>query len=470
MDETLTQVQATVLFFAKARELAGSTECKIHVSKEITASDLLDKIVYTFELESIRNQIILAVNEQFVDPNSVLVLSERDTIAVIPPLSGGMFNKFIDNMETSKNFIKLQKEELNVVEIMELVTFPNCGAISNFIGITRDNFENKTVIKLEYEAYESMALNEMSNICTKIRSQWNVEGIAIYHRIGEVPISKASVVIAISSPHREESLKAVEYAINTLKASVPIWKKEVYETGDPQWKKNKECTWTNKAENVVEAAAASERKNLQIATEINEQISDKIAIDPNLVQIQANSGELNRRIKSFIERKRQQVNAINVQEFCCHSESNDDNESSCARVDAILIRRKDSKSHVKVHKVLNTWGPQTVDQLVLRKTITNNTSTATCYPLLEDRISTTERTIGINKPVPKDIYERLKNIEDRVLYLESISPEYKDFWAIENIDNLRGTTKSVWKRAHSTAELDFKLYELEGKYIKKIKQ
>lgn len=101
------------------------------------------------------------------------------------------------------------------------------------------------MIKLEYEAYEDMALKEMDNICTKIRSQWNIEDIAIYHRIGEVPISKASIVIAISSPHREESLRAVEYAINTLKAVVPIWKKEVYETGEPQWKQNEECTWKN---------------------------------------------------------------------------------------------------------------------------------------------------------------------------------------------------------------------------------
>lgn len=375
-------------------------------------------------------------------------------------------------METSKNFVKLQKEELNVAEIMELVTFPNCGAISNFIGITRDNFENKKVIKLEYEAYESMALNEMLNICTKIRSQWNVEGIAIYHRTGEVPISKASVVIAISSPHREESLKAVEYAIDTLKASVPIWKKEIYETGDSQWKKNKEYTWTDKAEKVAEAVVASQRKDLPITTEINDKLSDKIVIDSSLVQIQANAEELNRRIKSFIERKRQQVNATNVQEFCCYSnESDDRHQNSCARVDAILLRRKDSKSHVKVHKVKNAWGPQTVDRLVLCKTITNKTSsdTATCYPLLEDRISTTEHAIGINKPVPKDIYERLKNIEDRVLYLEGISPEYKEFLATENIDNLKSTTNSVWKRAHSTGEPDYKLIKLEGNCIKKMK-
>lgn len=94
MDETVTQVQPTVLFFAKARELTEKAECKISVSKEISASDLLNKIINTFELEIIRNQIILAVNEEFVDPSSTLVLSEKDTIAIIPPLSGGLINLY----------------------------------------------------------------------------------------------------------------------------------------------------------------------------------------------------------------------------------------------------------------------------------------------------------------------------------------------------------------------------------------
>ncbi|KYN04434.1 Molybdopterin synthase catalytic subunit [Cyphomyrmex costatus] len=423
------EIQATILFFAKARELVGCKECKLSIQKKLSFTDLFDKIVNTYELESIRNQLILAVNDEFVIPNSILVLSENDKIAVIPPLSGGLI------METLKNFVKLQQEELNIAEIMELVTFPNCGAISNFIGITRDNFENKKVIKLEYEAYESMALKEMTNICNKIRSQWDVEGIAIYHRIGEVPISKASVVIAVSSSHRKESLRAVEYAINMLKASVPIWKKEIYEIGEPQWKQNKECKWMNninyyrlKFENVAKSTVVKVEE-AQMASDINEKESNEDVIDPNLVQIQANSEELNRRIKSFISRKRQHVNTVNVQEFCRHSEEND-NKNSCARVDAILIRRKDSRSHIKVHRVLNEWGPQTIDQSILRKSITNNTNfnVSGSFPILDDRISDTERMIGINKPVPKDIYERLKNIEDRILYIESISPEYKDFW------------------------------------------
>lgn len=98
-------------------------------------------------------------------------------------------------------------------------------------------------MKLEYEAYEPMALKEMQAVCDKIRSKWNVEKIAIFHRLGEVPVTQASIVIAISSSHREESLLAVQFAIDAVKTSVPIWKKEIYENGEPQWKENKECSW-----------------------------------------------------------------------------------------------------------------------------------------------------------------------------------------------------------------------------------
>ncbi|CAK9808851.1 Molybdopterin synthase catalytic subunit [Anthophora plagiata] len=384
-------------------------------------------------------------------------------------------------MATPKDVVKLQQEELNFGEIIDLVTSPNCGAISNFIGTTRDNFDNKKVLKLEYEAYEPMAYKEMNNICSKIRSQWNVHHIAIYHRLGEVPVSKASVMIAISSPHREESLKAVEYAINALKASVPIWKKEVYNTQDAQWKENRECAWSN----IDDTIDLQESENITISNDTVETVVEydgeeeeeeeeedefRVVIDPNLVQIRATSDELNNRISSFIERKRQQVNIVNVQEFCCHRHQSDENEDSCARVDAILIRRKDSKSHVKVHRVLNAWGPQMVDQYTLRKASISGASTSNnCSYVLDDRISTSERILGINRPVPKDIYERLKNIEDRILYLEGISPEYKDFWKTEDINNLKGVFKPVRKRTYSTAELDSKLHELEDKYVKKMK-
>ncbi|RXM94448.1 Molybdopterin synthase catalytic subunit [Acipenser ruthenus] len=93
-------------------------------------------------------------------------------------------------------------------------------------GITRNSFEGKKVVELEYEAYIPMAQSEMKKICWDVRRKWpSVKHIAIHHRLGVVPVSEASVIIAISSPHRSESLEAVKYCIDTLKATVPIWKK-----------------------------------------------------------------------------------------------------------------------------------------------------------------------------------------------------------------------------------------------------
>ncbi|XP_055595916.1 molybdopterin synthase catalytic subunit 2 [Uranotaenia lowii] len=145
------------------------------------------------------------------------------------------------------NYLKLTFDKLEVGEISELVTHESCGAVSLFVGTTRDCFEGKTVVLLQYEAYEAMALKSMNHICEDMRSRWpDLKHIAVYHRLGTVPVKEASVVIAVSSPHREASLAAVHFAINELKKSVPVWKKEHYieGQGSSEWKENKECTWS----------------------------------------------------------------------------------------------------------------------------------------------------------------------------------------------------------------------------------
>ena len=110
-----------------------------------------------------------------------------------------------------------------------------------FVGTTRDSFEGKSVVKLEYEAYEEMAIKELQKICENIRGFWNVDKIAIIHRLGEVPIGEIGVAIAVSSTHRSNAIKSVEFAIDNLKKSVPIWKKEIYEDGTYFWKENCEA-------------------------------------------------------------------------------------------------------------------------------------------------------------------------------------------------------------------------------------
>ncbi|XP_075993484.1 molybdopterin synthase catalytic subunit isoform X1 [Genypterus blacodes] len=147
--------------------------------------------------------------------------------------------------EECRDVVKLSPDRLSLQEVVDSVSSTSCGAISVFIGTTRgDVLEDRKVIGLEYEAYEPMVQSELSILCADIRARWpSVTHISVHHRLGWVALGEASVVIAISSPHRHDGQQAVQFCINKLKASAPIWKKEVYDTKDVTWKENAECPW-----------------------------------------------------------------------------------------------------------------------------------------------------------------------------------------------------------------------------------
>ncbi|RQM19399.1 hypothetical protein B5M09_004642 [Aphanomyces astaci] len=152
------------------------------------------------------------------------------------------------------DLIRVTEAALDHDEAVAHVTHESAGGISTFIGTTREDFQGKKVVHLEYEGYVPMAEKELRSICTSIRATWpGVVGIAVFHRLGGVAVKEASVVIAVSSPHRREALEAVAYAIDTLKARVPIWKLEKYEGDDRMWKENPEWRQT-----MVPMAAAIE--------------------------------------------------------------------------------------------------------------------------------------------------------------------------------------------------------------------
>mmetsp|Transcript_33460 Transcript_33460/g.54269 ORF Transcript_33460/g.54269 Transcript_33460/m.54269 type:complete len:151 (-) Transcript_33460:384-836(-) len=136
--------------------------------------------------------------------------------------------------------VRVTNEGLSIDTLVRMVSTPEAGAIATFSGVTRNNFEGKSVLRLEYEAYVPMAEKELQSLCSRIREKWPVFGVAIEHRIGVVPVEEASVIIAISSAHRDAALDAVKFAINDLKARVPIWKKEMYGDDYGEWKANKE--------------------------------------------------------------------------------------------------------------------------------------------------------------------------------------------------------------------------------------
>ncbi|KAK7266054.1 hypothetical protein RIF29_18693 [Crotalaria pallida] len=143
--------------------------------------------------------------------------------------------------EDDKNLIEIL-ENLNAIDIakyMNYVSAPQAGAIATFSGTTRDTFEGKTVTELRYEAYVPMAIRRIKFVCSSARASWNLHSIAVAHRLGTVPVGETSVFIAVSSAHRADALEACRFLIDEIKATVPIWKKEVYSNGEV-WKENTE--------------------------------------------------------------------------------------------------------------------------------------------------------------------------------------------------------------------------------------
>lgn len=133
--------------------------------------------------------------------------------------------------------IRLQKEPIDISAVERSVQDPRCGANIVFVGRTRDRFEGKRVLELHYEAYEAMAIKEMKQIANTLRQKYTDCQISMVHRLGLVGIGEASVVIAVSTPHRKDCYEASRYAIDTLKQTVTIWKKEICEE-TAHWKAN----------------------------------------------------------------------------------------------------------------------------------------------------------------------------------------------------------------------------------------
>jgi len=146
--------------------------------------------------------------------------------------------------------VELTRDPIDVLAATQRTVRGETGAVSTFIGTTRNHLQGKKVLRLEYEAYEPMALAEMRSICSKLRLRFGsfdqtergLADIVLIHRIGEVPVSEASVFVAVSSVHRSESLQACALAIDLIKELVPIWKKELYLDGSSSWKENCECS------------------------------------------------------------------------------------------------------------------------------------------------------------------------------------------------------------------------------------
>jgi molybdopterin synthase catalytic subunit/molybdopterin converting factor small subunit len=205
-------VTVRVRLFAGLRERAGWAE------RELDGVARVSEVWPALGLGDEPPGLLYAVNQEYAERDREL--AEGDEIALIPPVSGGAF--------------RLSADPLQAHEVVREVSDERAGGIATFIGTTRIASRGRTVRYLEYEAYEGMAEKVMAELAAQLKVKYELCEVAIAHRVGRVGIGEPSVVIAVSAPHRADALAACKDAIDTLKESVPLWKKEVYEGGE-EW-------------------------------------------------------------------------------------------------------------------------------------------------------------------------------------------------------------------------------------------
>ena len=205
-------MRVTVRLFAGLREQAGFGECELEDVRRV------GDVWPALRLGEEPGGLLYAVNLVYADPGREL--ADGDEVALIPPVSGGSFH--------------VTEEPLSLEAVVKEVADLRAGAIATFTGTVREESRDRTVNYLEYEAYAEMAEDSIAKLAAELGQRYELCAVAIHHRVGRVEIGEASVVIAVSAPHREDALAACKDAIDTLKQTVPLWKKEVYEGGE-EW-------------------------------------------------------------------------------------------------------------------------------------------------------------------------------------------------------------------------------------------
>ena len=216
-------MKVKLILFAGLRQAAGFKQRIISLPTAATVADLLD----TLEPALLERTFSVAVNEEYVQQDTVL--QQGDEIALLPPVSGGR-QRMAD--------FKITEQPLSQDDILRRVSRPDCGSVVTFAGTVRGATATEAGPRatdcLDYEAYVPMAEKMMARIGAEIQEQWpQVKAVSILHRIGRCEIGEPTVLIAVATPHRDDGcFEACRYAIERLKAIVPIWKKENWSDGE----------------------------------------------------------------------------------------------------------------------------------------------------------------------------------------------------------------------------------------------
>lgn len=219
----------TLKLFATLRERAHAAELVREFPDGTTVGEIWKHLVAEFPaLGGHHDSVGFAVNQAYVEGD--FKPHQGDEIAFIPPVSGGSAGS--SSVASTIGTITIGREPIDIAALEREVAGPAAGAVVSFTGTTRRDNAGRKVLRLEYEAYEPMALSEMRKLAAEAAKRWKLVRIAIAHRIGVVEIGETSVAIAVSAAHRGEAFEACRFAIDRLKETVPIWKKEHFEGGE----------------------------------------------------------------------------------------------------------------------------------------------------------------------------------------------------------------------------------------------
>ena len=211
-----------VLFFGMLKDLAGRDADRVSLPDGATVRDLLTH--YESQAPKLKPYLpssAVAVNQEFAAASQSL--RDDDEVGLLPPVSGGS--------DKPEPYIRIVHERIVPHDIVPTLEKPEDGAIVLFDGIVRNHSRNRRTLYLVYEAYEEMALKQLRSLAADALTQFTIRNIAIVHRLGRIEIGESSVLIAVYSAHRGAAFDACRFLIDTLKKTVPIWKKEHFEDG-----------------------------------------------------------------------------------------------------------------------------------------------------------------------------------------------------------------------------------------------
>jgi len=221
------RMRVRVLFFGQLKEIVGRAEEDVEMPDGTRVDDLFAKYGASHpHLQGFRASVVASINQEFAAWDSAL--SPGDEVAFLPPVSGGSDGL---RAQPEEDICQIVCGPIPMAEVVAKLKAPGDGAVAVFEGIVRNQSRGRRTLYLEYEAYEPMALSKLHELAQAVHAQFPVDRVALVHRLGRLEIGETSVLIGVSSPHRKAALEACRFGIDTLKQTVPIWKKEYFEDG-----------------------------------------------------------------------------------------------------------------------------------------------------------------------------------------------------------------------------------------------